>query len=468
MDRPETPQRPERAPRAERARRSETVARVQRSETGQRARRRSETGERAAMTPRTSALVALAVLIVVAGVAALLLVPWRAVPAPRADQLDALRELPAGDVARGRAFHADLRPATYGSLAAGLIVALVLGLTPLGARIVALFGGDWAVRASVGGLAVLLISSLVTTPFSVWHKTVLSRYGLSTQGWGGWALDRVKGYAVGGVLGGLALLAFYAVARYFPRWWWAWSALGAAGLTVLLSFVFPVLFEPIFNKFTPMAEGSLRTELMAMAAGDGVPVRDVLVADASRRTRAVNAYVSGFGTTRRIVVYDTLLDQADPGAVRSVVAHELGHAKRRDVVTGTVLGALGAATALVVIYLLGFWAGLLRLAGVASIADPRSVALLLAVAALAGLATGPAQSLVSRRVEARADTHALALTRDPATLVAMWVRLSALNLSDPDPNRIEHLLFASHPSTVQRIAAARAHARPAAPGEAAR
>ncbi|GAA5184018.1 M48 family metallopeptidase [Rugosimonospora acidiphila] len=411
------------------------------------------------MTPRLVAVLVLVVLIVAAGLTALVMVPWRSVPAPRADQLDALRELPADQVSRGRAFHAELRPATYASLAIGLVIALVLGLTSLGAKVVMLFGGNWAARAALGGLAVLLISSVLTLPFSVWRRTILRRYGLSTQGWGGWAVDLLKGYAVSAVLGGLALLAFYAVARYVPDWWWAASAAGAAGLAVLLSFVFPVIFEPIFNKFTPMAEGPLRTELLTLAADDRVPVRDVLVADASRRTRAVNAYVSGFGATRRIVVYDTLIDRAEPAEVRSVVAHELGHAKLRDVVTGTVLGALGAAAAVVAVYLLGFWHGLLSLAGVASIAEPRSVALLLAVAALAGLVTGPAQSLVSRKVEARADAHALALTRDPDTFVATHARLSAINLSDPDPNRIEHLLFASHPSTVQRIAAAKAYAR---------
>jgi STE24 endopeptidase len=183
------------------------------------------------------------------------------------------------------------------------------------------------------------------------------------------------------------------------------------------------------------------------------------VADASRRTRAVNAYVSGFGATRRIVVYDTLLERADPAEVRSVVAHELGHAKLRDVVTGTVLGALGAGASVIALYLLGYWTALLRRAGVASIAEPRSIALLLAVAAIAGLAAGPVQNLVSRRIEARADRHALALTDDPATFAAMQERLSALNLSDPDPNRIEYLLFASHPSTVERVAMARAYQR---------
>jgi STE24 endopeptidase len=272
-------------------------------------------------------------------------------------------------------------------------------------------------------------------------------------------VDVLKGYAVSVVLGGLALLGFYALTRYVPRWWWAWGSGAAAVLVVLLSFILPVLVEPIFNKFTPMPDGPLRTELVAMAARDGVPVRDVLVADASRRTKAVNAYVSGLGPTRRIVVYDTLLEKTDPAEVRSVVAHELGHAKDQDVLTGTALGALGAAAAVVAVYLLGSWTGLLRLAGVDSIAEPRALPLVLAVAAVAGLVSGPAQSLVSRKVEARADAHALALTADPVTFEAMQARLSTVNITDPDPNRLEHLHFGTHPSTVERMAAARAYAR---------
>ncbi len=411
------------------------------------------------MTPRLGAVIVLAVLVAAIGLVAGALVPWHSPPAPRPDQLDALRELPADAVRKGKAFHSDLRPISYGSMAVGLVVTLVLGLSPLGARLVALFGGHWLVRAVVGGLVVVLLGSLVTLPFAAWRHVVVDRYGLSTQGWGGWAIDVLKGYAVSVVLGGLALLGFYTLTRYVPRWWWAWGSGVAAALVVLLSFVLPVLLEPIFNKFTPMPDSPLRTELVAMAARDGVPVRDVLVADASRRTRAVNAYVSGLGPTRRIVVYDTLLEKADPGEVRSVVAHELGHAKDQDVLTGTALGALGAAAGVVAVYLLGSWTGLLRLAGVDSIAEPRALPLVLAVAAVAGLFSGPAQSLLSRRVEARADAHALALTSDPATFEAMQARLSTVNISDPDPNWLEHLLFGTHPSTVERMAAARAYAR---------
>ena len=417
------------------------------------------------MTPRLSAAITLGVLILLAGVVAALRIPWSAPPAPRADQLAALHSLPADAVARGKAFHTALRPGGYGAMAIGLVAALVLGLTPLGARLVELagrpFGGHWLARALVGGLAVIFVGEVVALPFAAWRQRIMRDYGLSTQGWGGWTVDLLKAYAVGAVIGAIALVGFFTVTHFAPRGWWAFGAAGAAALTVLLTFVFPVLVEPVFNKFTPMEQGELRTRLIAMAERDGVPVRDVLVADASRRTRAVNAYVSGLGPTRRIVVYDTLLREAPPAEVEAVVAHELGHAEDGDVVTGTLLGAVGSAAAVCVLYLLGSWAGLLRRAGVESIAEPRAVALLVAVAAVGGLLAGPAQALVSRRIEARADRHALALTGDPGTFEAMQGRLGLVNLGDVDPNPIEHALFASHPSTVERMAAARAWGRSA-------
>ncbi len=366
-------------------------------------------------------------------------------------------------MSRGREFRAALRPGGWAALGVGLLVALALGLTPLGSRLVELvghpFGGHWAAQAVLGGLTVLLVADLMTLPFAAWRHTVLTRYGLTTNSWGGWTVDLLRSYAVSAVIGAVALGGFYTVIRLAPRWWWALGAAGAAGLVMLLSFVFPVLVEPVFNRFTPLEPSPLRTELMDLAARDGVPVRDVLVADASRRTRAVNAYVSGMGPTRRIVVYDTLLREATPEEVTAVVAHELGHAKDRDVVIGTLTGALGAAVLVVALYLLGFVPPLLRLAGVDSIDQPRAFPLLLALVTVAGLVATPAQALISRRIEARADQHALALTKDPGAFVAMQRRLAGVNLADPDPPRLGYLYSASHPSTVERIAAARAYAR---------
>jgi STE24 endopeptidase len=401
------------------------------------------------MSPRLWAAGVFVVLLVALIGFAVATVPWHRAPAPRADQLAALGQLPADQVARARAFHAELRPASYGGMALNLLVALALGLTPLGARLIELagrpFGDHWLARAVLGGLAVALIAELIGLPLAAWRHTVVVRYGISTQTWGGWSVDLLKSFGVGVVLGAIVLAGFFTVTHFAPRWWWAFGAAGAAGLVVLLSFVLPVVVEPVFNRFTPMADGPLRAELLDLAARDGVPVKDVLV--------------SGLGPTRRIVVYDTMLTEATPGEIVSVAAHELGHAKDQDVLTGTVLGALGAAIAVIALYLLGSWQGLLRLAGVDSIAEPRAIGLLLAVTTVAGLIAGPGQSFVSRRVEARADTHALTLTGDAATFEAMQRRLGTVNLSDPDPPSWEHAMFASHPSTVQRMAAARAWAR---------
>jgi STE24 endopeptidase len=409
------------------------------------------------------AVLALVGLVVGIVLVAALAVPWSRPPAPRADQLAALQQLPPEQVARGRALRAALRLPSYASLVLGLAVALGLGLTPAGARLVELvarpFGDHWLAGAVLGGLAVVLAGQVASTPLSAWRHAVLVRYGLSTQGWGGWAVDLVKAYAVAAVIGAVALAGFFTITRLFPRGWWVVAATGAAGLVVLLSLVLPVLVEPVFNRFEPMPPGPLREELVELARRDGVPVREVLVADASRRTRAVNAYVSGLGPTRRIVVYDTLLDGTPREEVVTVVAHELAHASHRDVAAGTLIAAFGAAATVVGWYLLGSWTGLLRAAGVSSVAEPRAVALLVAVVAVVGLAAGPGQALVSRRVEARADAHALELTGDPDTFAAMQARLAGANLQDPDPPRWEYLLSATHPSTVERIAAARAWAR---------
>lgn len=415
------------------------------------------------MSPRAWAVVTLVVLVLVLGIVAAVRVPWSMPPAPRADQLDALHSLPPEAVARGKEFAAAVRVTVYLTLGLGLVIALVLGLTPVGARLVEAvgqgFGGHWVAQALLGGAALVAIGELAVLPLAAWRETILRSYGLSTQTWASWTVDLVKGYAITAVLGAVTLLGFYGITRIWPQWWWAVAAAGAAGLMALFSFVFPVLVEPIFNKFTPLPEGELRTSLLELAAQDGLPVRDVLVADASRRTTALNAYVSGLGPTRRIVVFDTLVRDAPPEEVRAVVAHELGHAKENDVLTGTLVSALGAAAGVCVIYLLGSWTGLLRQAGVSAIVEPRALALLVALATLAGLVALPLQNLLSRRIEARADAHALALTSDPSTVERMEERLATTNLADVDPPRWHYVIFASHPSIVERMAAARAFGR---------
>jgi STE24 endopeptidase len=401
---------------------------------------------------------ALLVLLVILGVTALVTVPWTVLPGAH-PVVDIARDFTPAQIAREEAFHRALRPWSFGSLFLGLAVAGVLGLTPLGGRLVAAVarpvGGGWAAQVVLGTLALTVVGRLATLPLDARSESVLRRYGLSTQSWGSWSVDAVKGVGVSAVGTSLALLVVVGLARAVPRAWWAWGAAATALLVVLGSFAYPLLVEPVFNRFTPLAAGPLRTDLLALADRDGVPVEDVLVADASRRTSSLNAYVSGFGSTRRIVVYDTLLRQASPQEVELVVAHELGHAKRQDVLTGTALGALGAAAGVCVLALVLSSAPLLRRAGADGPADPRVVPLVLFLVAVATLLTAPAADLVSRRIEARADVHSLDLTGDVPTFVSSEQRLAVTNLSDLSPNPVLYAFFATHPSSPQRIASAR-------------
>ncbi len=413
------------------------------------------------MSSRLAAAAALVVLTAALTAVIALTTPWRVIDTPPGGptRASAERDFNPAEIHREEAFHRALRPAAYLSLAVGLVTAALLGLTSSGARLIGAlarpFGGGWGWQVVLGCLALAVIGRLVTLPFDAYSETVLRRSGLSTQDWGGWSLDLLKGLGLGVVLTTGVLLALLAVVRAAPRTWWAWTAVGSAALVFALSFFYPVVVEPVFNKFTPMPAGELRTSLLDLARADHVPARDVLVADASRRTASLNAYVSGFGSTRRIVVYDTLLKQAPPAEVRLVVAHELGHAKRGDVLHGTLVGALGAAVACCLGYLLLGSPWLLRRAGVPGLADGRSIALLLALVAIGGVLSMPLQNLVSRRIEARADVHSLDLTADPAAFIDGEKRLAITNLSDLSPHPIAYALFAGHPSSPQRIALAR-------------
>jgi STE24 endopeptidase len=226
----------------------------------------------------------------------------------------------------------------------------------------------------------------------------------------------------------------------------------AAGFVVVGSFLYPVVIEPAFNRFEPLPAGELRTRLLDLAEENGTPVQDVLVSDASRRTTALNAYVSGFGSTRRVVLYDTTLERLPEDGVASIVAHELGHVVHRDVLTGTLIGALGSGAAVALSGWLLSWTPLLRRVGAQSPADPAVVPLVLLLLSLSGLLSTPVQNLVSRQVETRADLRALELTGDAGAFVDMQRQLSATNLSDPDPPGAWHWFFGSHPTAAQRIA----------------
>ncbi|MEU7891583.1 M48 family metallopeptidase [Nonomuraea sp. NPDC049152] len=388
--------------------------------------------------------------LVVLGVAILAVValttPWDLMRDGPSVPPDPARDFTAAQIARSRAFDAATSAPAYLSLGLTIVFAGLLVATPLGERLLGSLRGPWWLRVILGVVVLTAVVELLRWPLGVWYETELRAFGLSTQNWGSWTGDRLKGIGVRVALLSVIVLVIVGLARRFKSWWVP-AAVGAFVLTVGASFIYPIVFEPLFNDFTSMPAGQLRTDLLDLAERADVPVEDVLVADASRRTTALNAYVSGFGATRRIVVYDTLL-AAPEKEVELIIAHELGHAKYNDVLNGTLVGGLGAAFGVVLLFCLApLWRR--------PLSDPLTVGAIMGFLSLATVLSGPAQNVVSRQIEARADLHALDLTRDPETFISMQKRLAITNISDLSPDVVEYVLYASHPTAPQRIAMAR-------------
>jgi len=412
------------------------------------------------VSARRAALAAAVVLGTAFVLVLVLRTPWTVLPTPPGGHVpvDPTAGLPADVVDRASSFAAALRPASLANLVLGLAVAAVLGLTRLGSRLVravaAPLGGGWVWQVLLGTVALTVIGRLVTLPLAVYGEVVRHRYGLSTRSWPLFLRDVGVSTAIDAGLTALVVLVLVALARRVPHFWWAWAAAAAALLVVVGSFLYPVVIEPAFNRFESLPAGQLRSDLLALAEENGTPVQDVLVSDASRRTTGLNAYVSGFGSTRRVVLYDTVLRTLPDQEIESIVAHELGHVASDDVLTGTLMGALGAAAGVAALGWLLTWTPLLRRAGADGPADPRVVPLMLLLVAVGMLLATPVQNLVSRHIEARADVHALDLTRDPAAFVAMQQRLAQTNLAEPDPPAAWQWFFGNHPTTAERVAMA--------------
>lgn len=308
-------------------------------------------------------------------------------------------------------------------------------------------------RPLAAGAAVSLVLAIVTLPIGAIMRQRGIDVGLVTQSWGGWAGDVAKSAAIGAVLAavGAGLAAF--LARRFGRRWW----LPGSALVVLVggAFLFagPVVLDPLFNRFTPLPAGELRSDVLRLADEAGVKVGEVYEMDASKRTTASNAYVAGLGASKRVVIYDNLIEDFTPPQVRLVVAHELGHVRHRDLLNGLLYLLLVAPFGVfAVARLADGWAG----------GDRRRWVPALALAL--GVVSTPVTMVsnqLSRTVEARADAFALRLTGSAGVepFIAFQRRITVTNVGDPDPPSWLHGLLGTHPTAVERIGIAQRYAR---------
>ena len=308
------------------------------------------------------------------------------------------------------------------------------------------------VAGAAAGAALSLALTLVTLPLGAVARQRAVEVGLVTQSWAGWASDLVKSGAIGAGLaaGGSAVLL--GLMRRFPRHWWA----PASGLAVVVGVVFlyagPVLLDPVFNRFERLPSGQTRGDVLDLARRAAVRVGGVYQVDASRRTTAANAYVTGLGATKRVVLYDTLLEHFSRDQVRLVVAHELAHVHYRDVPRGLLYLALVAPAAMLAVQRLTERLSPAR--GTPAVLPAAALSLALVSGAL-----GIVSNQLSRRVEQRADSFSLRLTRAPEPFIAFERGITVRNLAEPDPPGWVVALLATHPPTVERIGAAVAYER---------
>ena len=351
-------------------------------------------------------------------------------------------------------------------LADVLIGAAVLAFIALTASGQALLGVVDSLPEVLGafllGALLVLVSSLVRLPLTFWLGLVHERrFGFSQQTAGAFAADRAKAVAIGAVLTGLALAGLVLSAELFPSIWPLVAAAGAALLVLLLSFVAPVVLEPVFNRFEPLEDSPLREAVFRVGVESGVPVSEVLVADASKRTTKLNAYVSGLGATRRVVLYDTLVQRAGIPEVVTVIAHELGHRRYRHVAKGTALAMAGAAGIVLALWALLSSGRVLDAIEAAGAGDARVAAFALLVPALIGLVTAPLQAALSRRWEYACDRFAVDQTGDQGAFESAFGLLAEANLPDSEPPRLAYLWLFSHPTVPERVAAVQSTRVPA-------
>jgi len=301
---------------------------------------------------------------------------------------------------------------------------------------------------AAAGAGISLVLVVTSLPIRAWLRQRSLDVGLSTQSWPDWAVDVLKGAGIGAVSAAIGGLIAVALVRRFPRHWWAPAALLVVAYGVVTIWLYPILIDPLFNKFERLPNGALRSEVLQLADRAGVDVGEVYRVDASRRTSAVNAYVIGLGHSKRVVLYDNLIDDFPRREVLGVVAHELGHQKHNDLTNGLIWLAIVAPAGTFLVQVLSE-----RFSGRERLRTPGGLPAIALAVALVGLGLGSASNALSRQVEANADQFSLELTRDPGDFIRFQRRIALENVGDPDPPGLFHVIFDTHPTTRERIGA---------------
>lgn len=370
----------------------------------------------------------------------------------------ALRYFSPEEIARGKSYMGGRYLLFAARSAITLAILLLLTFSPA-SRLVRDLSASWAgyrpwLTLTLYAACLLLLFRLLLLPLDLYGSYIREHaYGLSTQGLDGWFKDWGKGLLLQIILLLPTINLLYLLIRRSPHRWFIPGAAVLGILIIFLTFLAPVLIDPLFHTFTPLKDADLKARVLRLAERAGMPVEQVLETDASRRTVKANAYVTGFGRTKRIVLYDTLLKRASPEEVEVVLAHEIGHRIYHHLWKGVGLSILALFFGFGIAALALRWGttrGLLTYP-----ADPAGLPLLMLTLFALSLVTLPLRNAISRGFERQADLAALELSRNPDAYIKVEVDLARSNLADVTPPRWAVLLLYTHPPVLERIRVAR-------------
>ena len=310
-------------------------------------------------------------------------------------------------------------------------------------------GSVWALAAFLFVTGVAL--SLPGLPLDWYDQFRLEeRFGFNTTTQKLWWMDRLKGLLLGIVLGYPLLVLVLKLVECTGAWWWLWAWGALLGFQLLMLVLAPVLILPLFNKFTPLPEGSLRERLLKLAEQTRFRTRSIQIMDGSKRSRHSNAFFTGFGGFRKIVLFDTLIQQLAEPELAAVLAHEIGHFKKKHIPKTLVVSALGSLAGLYLVALLAAQDWFYRGFGF----EPGSIVpALLLFGLLSGVVTfwfSPLAHWWSRRYEYQADAFAAAVMNEPGSLIGALRKLNEKNLSNLTPHPLYSGFYYSHPTLLER------------------
>ncbi len=307
-----------------------------------------------------------------------------------------------------------------------------------------------------GGVVFLLVlqvgQMILGIPFSLYRNfRIENRYGFNTMTFRTWLSDLLKSLIVGSVIAVIMALAVLAIVQGSPRWWWLWVWLFLLVFGIFLMYISPYVIEPLFFKFRPLAVEGLEERIRAVMQKAGLRVSRVFQVDASRRSRHSNAYFTGIGRVKRIVLFDTLLQQMNQDEIVAVLGHEVGHWKKKHVLKRMVMTEAMAFAGLFIASRLVPTEVLPDLIGMSGLSFYGKMVVLGFLTSIVMFPLTPLFSSRSRRDERESDRFAVELTGDAGSLASALVKLSKENLANLHPHPWYAAFYYSHPPVVERI-----------------